>query len=441
MEMEEPELIKIEASEETEKIAQSYDCSIIVAIFVSALFIGISLKFFTANRFYDTDYAIDEGVFGTYGDFLGGVLGTAFAFYGMVLMIRTFQDQIKSNDKFHKTNEKLLAETRKANSVASEQIKVQCEQNFNNHFNTYLKLYNEAIEEYHSPQGNKHGMASLVKLADDFSERTVSSKAAYGKRFDKAVAYYEELYALNCIPVSMHFRTLYQLVCLISNAQYVDENVKRSYAKAVRGRLNEAELLFLRYNCYTPAGKKMQAYVNEFNLLKHIPVMKLLEFKKWRDMIGDEEQCTALNLMFLQFRKCVCSVLDGASEIRKEQLVYGKHWSIVVMCRISDNMITVKIQEDKSKSRRGSKLPNIEKAFDKLQMKNVEGLFFDYFRELLFTSNFKNYNAKDTFTIQHRSRGLVNGVKEVYFVLKSDYPIILSQRQISIPSASPSQSL
>ena len=53
--------------------------------------------------------------------------------------------------------------------------------------------------------------------------------------------------------------------------------------------LCDEEMIMLRYNCLTNKGRNMQEFVNQFNLIKHIPLMSLLEFKKWKAKIGGDE--------------------------------------------------------------------------------------------------------------------------------------------------------
>ena len=80
-------------------------------------------------------------------------------------------------------------------------------------------------------------------------------------------------------------------------------------------------------------------------------------------------------------------------------MAYGKQWSITVTFRAADNTLLVKIQKDIKNSRRGTAILNIEKAFEILDIDNLEGLFYDYFRELFFISNFNVYNRKDRIRI------------------------------------------
>ena len=107
--------------------------------------------------------------------------------------------------------------------------------------------------------------------------------------------------------MSVHFRNLYLLVKMIGETDNVDEGgnimlkeVDRvTYAKSIRGQLSEGEMLFLRYNCLTDRGDKMKPLVNQFNLLKHLPIMSLLEFRAHRNKISSQREINTLDSHFI----------------------------------------------------------------------------------------------------------------------------------------------
>ncbi len=47
-------------------------------------------------HFFYNNYIVDNCLLGTFGDFIGGVLGTVFALISILIMIRTFNKQMKS---------------------------------------------------------------------------------------------------------------------------------------------------------------------------------------------------------------------------------------------------------------------------------------------------------------------------------------------------------
>ena len=61
-------------------------------ITIGFLFITISFFFFKWNHpieFCDNKYTIDNELFGAYGDFVGGVLGSIFTLVSILLVIKT----------------------------------------------------------------------------------------------------------------------------------------------------------------------------------------------------------------------------------------------------------------------------------------------------------------------------------------------------------------
>ena len=133
-----------------------------------------------------------------------------------------------------------------------------------------------------------------------------------------------------------------------------------------------------------------------------------------------------------RIKKTYLHSITRSHNVRTDTMAYGKQWSITVTFRAADNTLLVKIQKDIKNSRRGTAILNIEKAFEILDIDNLEGLFYDYFRELFFISNFNVYNRKDRIRISHCRKRNKN-ISKIRFMFRSDYTLIVSQRQISSP--------
>ena len=115
----------------------------------------------------------------------------------MILMIHTFQNQIESNDLTQTTNQKLLGTTLQNSKLVFEQYKLQKRQLFDSQFNSFLILYNNAVETYRSPDGKLKGREYLDKLVESFLNENFTNNATYEKRVDAATKLYEEFYATN----------------------------------------------------------------------------------------------------------------------------------------------------------------------------------------------------------------------------------------------------
>lgn len=434
--MEAIELIETPVREVVKEEVRWYDALAKKIKKFGVFFLIVSVMLFGVNRcFFVLDAPIDNDAFGTFGDFVGGILGTIFTFYGTLMLIRTFQNQIESNDKAQSTNDRLLQQAITSNTLIEKQNVQQGYQLFLNQFDSFWEMYIEAVNNYEQSDGDLQGKQCLNRLLENFMAEEFKSNAVYGKRINQAVKLYEDFYAQHREHLSVHLRMLYQLLYFISNSQDIDERTKVEYAKAIRGNLTEAELIFIRYNCRCPFGKKLQPFVNEFNLLKHLPLISLFEFRKWAIMLDDNGQKTAINSVFISIRKMLCNLMLSTDTIGEDKYECGKKWRFVILYRKADNTLLIKLQKIEDATRRGTITPAIEKAFDKLELDNLEGLFTDYFRELFFYSNFCVYNNNDNVRLSHKGKRTKNNVSEVRFMFKSNYPLILSQRQIATPQA------
>ena len=99
-------------------------------------------------RLFNKEYVINHELFGTFGDFFGGVLGTIFTLISVLLVVRTFRHQ---------------------QIVTRDNHKQQETQRFNNLFFELLRLYQEQEKElqYEEKEGNN---SYLCNYKDFFSE-------------------------------------------------------------------------------------------------------------------------------------------------------------------------------------------------------------------------------------------------------------------------------
>ena len=67
---------------------------IVVAVALSI----IGFFFFVSHRYYSVAKPIDGSVWGEFGDFIGGVIGTIIAYISIRLLVATLNTQAKGND-------------------------------------------------------------------------------------------------------------------------------------------------------------------------------------------------------------------------------------------------------------------------------------------------------------------------------------------------------
>lgn len=398
---------------------------ILICILISG---GILLLFFL-NREYGCEYPVDNGLFGTYGDFIGGVVGTIVAFYSAFLLVKTLQSQENVNQSVIETNNQI--------SIASgKELYNTLLEVFNNKFERFMTCYQNAIDNYVLEINNEvlTGRKAFEKIASEFICNDFTNNNDYLRRTQSAISEYMDFYSNNRLYLSVHFRMLYLLTSLVSTSG-LETNDKVLYAKLIRGQLSESEMTMLRYNCHSEYGVKMQKYCNEFNLIKHLPVMQLLEFKMHYNLlksnVGEnvKELVVGLDTMFITLRKYAKMVLDKDSQ---RNITYngGKRYSIVMSVTEDRKKFTLELKIDSGAERRGSgRLSSAEKALDCYDSSQLEQLFRDYLSDLFYASNFYLYNGKENVSKGNFSK---NGdIISYTFVIEHEKRLALSSKQMA----------
>lgn len=414
-------------NQESEIISKGLFWGIIITCI---LIFGAMIILFSLNRKFDNEYPIDNGLFGTYGDFIGGVVGTIVAFYSAFLLVKTLQSQEKVNQSVIETNNQI--------SIASgKELYNTLLEVFNNKFERFMTCYQKAIDNYVIEKNNEllTGRKAFEKIASEFICNDFTNNNDYLRRTQSAISEYMDFYSNNRLYLAVHFRMLYLLTSLVSTSG-LETNDKVLYAKLIRGQLSESEMTMLRYNCHSDYGVKMQKYCNEFNLIKHLPVMQLLEFKMHYNILKSainenvKELVVGLDTIFITLRKYAKMVLDKDSQ---RNITYngGKRYSIVMSVTEDRKEFTLELKKDCGAERRGggTRLSSAEKALDCYERSQLEQLFRDYLSDLFYASNFYLYNGKENVRKGNFSE---NGDIITYtFVIEHEKRLALSSKQMA----------
>lgn len=400
---------------------------IIVCVFIT---IGIFILFWQ-NRVWDTNLPVDNGLFGNYGDFLGGVVGTIVAFYSAYLLVKTFKSQENVNRNVISTNENIKATNEQQQYYTLLEV-------FDNKFGRFFTSYQNSIYNYALEKDSNKitGRNAFEKLAEEFISTDFENDNDYNRRCNSAVSEYQDFYSKKRLYLAVHFRMLYLLTSLISMSYLKDED-KVLYAKLVRGQLSENEMIILRYNSLSEYGKKMQNLCNEYNLTKHLPIMKLLEFKKHYNVIKHQveenhlenlnELVDGLDTMFIMLRKYAKNILETPAA---QNILYENCIRYTIKMGVTENKKHFNFELTKNtKNRRGGgkRLSATEKALDCFNDEQLEELFRDFLSELFNASNFYRYNNK--LNVNKGVYTLDGDNKLFLFTIQSQNEIILSLNQ------------
>lgn len=373
-------------------------------VIIACAVIAISfILVYALHREYDKQLPIDAGLFGTYGDFIGGVLGTLIALYSAYLLVRTLENQANTNESVVSANNAAIAASQMEGYLTQLQT-------FDCKFNSFLSSYFKAIDAYNViVDGNKLiGRNAFEKIAERFFTIDFENGNEYNRRHYAAVEEYVDFYAKERTLLSVHMRLLYLTMSVISKSELVEDE-KVNYAKLVRGQMSDAEMIIVRYNCCSDYGHKMRDYCNTYNLTKHVPIMHLLEFRKYYNELKKyveqkqtdnlSELIGGLEAMFIELRKKASLMLYSVGTT-SDTYATNKRYTIMMIVNEGHRMFEIKFAKDKTVKRVGGgyRLKATEKALDIFDNDMLADLFLDFSNELFVISNFRQYNPNSKIT-------------------------------------------
>ncbi len=399
---------------------------------------------------------------GELGDFFGGIVGTIFTFVSVVILAKTLEQQ---------------------QELTKEEFKLQSRQRFDVLFNELLTLYKEQFDKlsnkgyFFEDQKKKMQVDFKKKMDgelkelekgvitenseiirrlydkyksknesyDEFKQGEKCKKVVYSylfknkkysSRFNRinleiSSKLYTEFYVEHREKIALYFRTLYRILDLIDTSPLLEdaENDKKSYAKILRGQLTENELFFIRYNAMSIYGRNFVEYINKYRILKHLPVLELLEFqmfnnvdKKNSDSNDVEKNSEFVNEIFY----LVCE------EIKKEKKGYRKgvrildiesfKYKLIIEGEEETNKeITIRYAINSNVGTKGVHYDYFTALEDIRKDKIVFNLILYYFMyEMFFWSNFNKYNEGAKIRVRQFR---CNNTEYIISTIKSDKPI------------------
>lgn len=350
-----------------------------LALLAGALAV-IAILLFASHRYYSLAKGIDGSLWGEFGDFIGGVVGTIIAYISIRLLIDTLGAQNKANQ--------IASETAKDNDYTYRL------QQLNDHFQMLLKLYRETLSQFKNPNGTNGntGQAYLHEAMLEIRSKMWNNQTTFDKRNADAISLFSLFYTEHRDVASVYFRIIYRLWELLFDTKlYLRDKIR--YAKILRCQLSEAELFMLRYNAYTSNGKKMQKYINQFNVTKHLPELSLLEFSYWRDRkFQDDASRNLLITYFISLRKSIKSrlVYDDGSKLE------GIGGNYEINDDFKENIYTLRIRRCNNDANDPG---TVAAVFDRLSIFELRDLMDDFIKELFIYRSFKQYQTPEEVVI------------------------------------------
>ncbi|TCA32895.1 hypothetical protein E0H66_21690 [Rhizobium leguminosarum bv. viciae] len=199
---------------------------------------------------------------GTFGDFLGGVLNPVLTFLSFMALLFTI---ILQQREIHgaKEDAKVLQDQRRADRLSSERMQ------FENTFFQMVSIHNtivNSIDVDRGPSKNQlHGRECFKHFRDEM--QTFYNADATTDELTKSLAAHDHLWRSYQNDLAHYYRYLYNIIRFINES---DVN-KTRYIRILRAQLSDFELLVLFYNGLFPLAAKFKEYVEFFTLFDNLP--------------------------------------------------------------------------------------------------------------------------------------------------------------------------
>ena len=393
---------------------------ITIGIFFSiCLIIGLLCAWNRPIHMFNREYVLDNGLCGNIGDFIGGVVGPFLSFIGVIITCLIFKEQKEQTSRINTEQQSLTKESIREESYQSEL------QRFNTLFFELMALHQRQVESLHK-ETVLYGNNQSYRAGSDYFERCIKelysnlkiNTQSYLRRNKSVYGKYLYLYFANAQALAPYFRVLFRIFDLIEKAN-ISPIEKARYAKIIRAQLSERELLILRYNSYTDYGKKFVTYINKYRLLKHLPVLSLLEFNSIKELLCDPDVIHkySLNLIFFTIYKKIYNIGVG-NEHRQSysEIIFNTGKYILELNMSRSNRISLILTNDKSRLNRNP----IMTCFRNFKEEDFNYLLEISLKEFLIYSNYSEYNSEQTISIKGTTLHDGNIVKHVYFATSID---------------------
>lgn len=208
----------------------------------------VSLKYYF-NQFGKNGLSDNTSNWGTFGDYVGGVLGTILSFFSVVLIYATYKNQVASSllQQFETTFFNLLNNQREILKSLSGHINVDIifDDLEPRHADDYIS--GVAGEIYDRFDGNKI-------IYKDSSGKIIPNIADTKEENEKIVdEVYLRIYKGKESELGHYFRHLYHIVKYVHESNISN---KKKYIDIIQAQMSDDELYVTLYNCIAEYGRQ-----------------------------------------------------------------------------------------------------------------------------------------------------------------------------------------
>lgn len=237
--------------------------AVLLAIGVIALIVG-GITIILYRQQFGGPISGEHAQWAEFGDYVGGVLGSIFTFFGLIALLLTLW--IQSRELRVSS-----AELRRSAEALSEQNNSIKLQSFENRFFNMISLHHEIVNGI-----DLRVKGEVTSSGRDclrvFYERLIRAfePALRGDHLnykDGLLSGYAEFYGKHAHELGHYFRDIYRILKFIEES---DAPRKTEYSGILRAQLSNPELALLFYNGITVRGDKLKPLVEKYALFENL---------------------------------------------------------------------------------------------------------------------------------------------------------------------------
>lgn len=232
---------------------------------VGAILITLSVSAYFSK--FTGDLSDDQAVFGTFGDYIGGVVGTVLSLLSIIYIYRTYIKQIEFSERQQDLTELQSFEAAFFNLLQNQhQILMSLKKDKKS---DYGYMQEVALELQKRMSDREYGIDEITRDHIE-TERAIIDEI------------YHEIYGQFGAEIGHYFRSLYHILVYVNDSKIND---KERYFKLVQAQMCNNELYLLFYNSISSYGyEKMYPLVENNGLLENLRYSNYKYFKLHQDL-------------------------------------------------------------------------------------------------------------------------------------------------------------
>ena len=266
----------------------------------SLVAIIITIILYLNSGYINLTCKVNPSVIGTFGDFIGGFIGTLLSLVTVFLVWLAYISQKKELKELAEQGQK---QVRIQQQQVALNLEMQAEATFFNLLNSIRSLvantkgnvkdaskmtYDNQINNFFSGneyynKANKELQDRMMKALGDAMLRSIASTTVKDEKtikahHDLAKETYNKFFEEHLPELSHYFRFTFNVLNFVATHTYISAENKVRYINFVQSQMSDAELQLIYFNGVGKHGQKFYKLIEDYNFLQNMSYNDTIEF-------------------------------------------------------------------------------------------------------------------------------------------------------------------